>query len=112
MFKKLIVGLLIAAFCFIPSLVSAETCQVLKGTKMVVLIPDGNIRAVTMPHDADFDVKETITEEQATWLENNVPPGAGEWDGAKIGEFIYNCPEHGPEPLVVIIQQKNLIDCE
>ena len=120
MFKKFLISVLLILFSFsfmscttTPPVVSAvKICSVPKGAAVLQVWVDDRPWVFTpeIPQDLDgLEIVESIPPNVAAELTKKYP---GDWSDSVFIKYIYDCPIHGPELVMFMIQTKYLWNCK
>ena len=113
MLKKLILCLtLVLALTIGSSAIAMENeqeCTMIKGSRVVQVMPNTSLRGVTVPEDIDITIGPELVPTMVNNL-NSQTPGV-DWTGAHMGMISVDFGQ-GPMPLVIVVKIGDVKDCK
>jgi len=111
MFKRLVLCLTLVMILTVGPVIAMEEdqeCTMIKGSKVIQMMPDRSMRGVTVPDDITITIGPELDEAS---VENLNSQNDMDWDGAHMGMIQVDFGR-GPEPLVIIVKTTDVKDCK
>ena len=110
MFKKLCLVLILSLALLVGSGLACQpddTCTLMKGTKIVQVMPDGSLRGVVVPDDVEISIGPELTPEMVANLNSQTNM---DWTDGNIGVVMVDFGT-GPTPVMVVVKETDVKDC-
>jgi len=105
----LVIALVAGGIDGVYAMEDGQTCTLLKGEKIIQILPDTSLRGVITPEESAILLGPELTEKIATRLNTEAPPF--DWTGGHMALIEIDFGG-GPMPLMIVVRPENVKDCE
>ena len=111
MFKKLCLVLILTLSLMVGGALACapdDTCTIIKGSKIIQVMPDRSLRGVIVPDDIEISVGPEL---DAAMVANLNSQTNMDWTDGNIGIIMVDFGS-GPTPVMVVVKETDVKDCQ